>query len=261
MLQAPASWRHVDFISDLHLQASDPATFELWRSYLQRVLVDAVFILGDLFEVWVGDDVANASSTGSEPSSFEARCGQVIRDAADRLDIFFMHGNRDFLLGSQFAQSCGMTLLNDPSVLKFGGERYLLSHGDALCLDDTDYMRFRAEVRAPAWQAQFLRQSLAQRHSVARTLRDNSESRKRSGVTYADLDTVATCDWLTTTQADTLIHGHTHKPADHELPDGRRRLVLSDWDASALPVRAEVLRLSLNSDHPPLMQRLHASQA
>lgn len=261
VLQAPASWRQVDFISDLHLQVSEPATFERWRNYMQCTRADAVFILGDLFEVWVGDDVAHTPLIRPKPIGFEVGCAQVLNAAAQRLDIYFMHGNRDFLLGPKFAQTCGMTLLTDPTVLQFGGERWLLSHGDALCLDDTEYMQFRAEVRTPAWQDQFLQQSLGQRQAVARALRDNSESRKRSGVTYADLDKAATCDWLATTQANTLIHGHTHKPADHDLPEGRHRVVLSDWDASALPARAEVLRLTLDGDHPPLMQRLPASKA
>lgn len=261
VLKAPASWRHIDFISDLHLQASEIATFELWRNYLQRTHADAVFILGDLFEVWVGDDVAHPPSGLSAPPGFEISCSQALKDAAQRHDIFFMHGNRDFLLGSAFAQSAGMVLLTDPTVLEFGNERWLLSHGDALCLDDTEYMRFRAEVRTPAWQKHFLSQDLAQRQAVTRALRDNSESRKRSGVTYADLDTAATVDWLAGTQSHTLIHGHTHKPADHALPDGKRRVVLSDWDAEAQPARAEVLRLSLNEGQPVLIRRLSASQA
>lgn len=267
VLQAPSAWRHIDFISDLHLQASEPATFELWRNYMQHTSADAVFILGDLFEVWVGDDMATypppdlTDSPDSTNQSFEANCAHVLKAAAQRLDLYFMHGNRDFLLGPTFAQTCGMTLLSDPTVLQFGGERCLLSHGDALCLDDTDYMKFRAEVRTPEWQSQFLKQSLEQRQDVARTLRNSSESRKRTGVTYADLDTPATCGWLSATQSKTMIHGHTHRPADHTLPNGMRRIVLSDWDASGQPIRAEVLRLRLNNAHPPLMQRLQPSQA
>lgn len=261
VLQAPGSWRHIDFISDLHLQASEPATFELWRSYLQHTSADALFILGDLFEVWVGDDMATYPSPGSTNQSFEAHCAHILKAAAQRLDLYFMHGNRDFLLGPTFAQTCGMALLSDPTVLVFGGERCLLSHGDALCLDDTDYMTFRAVVRTPEWQRQFLKQPLEERQAVARALRHNSESRKRTGVTYADLDTPATCRWLSATQTTTMIHGHTHRPADHTLPNGLRRVVLSDWDASGQPIRAEVLRLRLNGTHPPLMQRLQPAQA
>lgn len=260
VLQAPGAWRHIDFISDLHLQVSEPATFELWCRYMQHTAADAVFILGDLFEVWVGDDMATYPSPDSTNQSFEAACAHVLKTAAQRLDLYFMPGNRDFLLGPAFTQTCGMTRLNDPTVLQFGGERYLLSHGDALCLDDTDYMKFRAEVRTSAWQTQFLKQPLKEREAVARSLRNSSESRKRTGATYADLDAPATCEWLSATETKTMIHGHTHRPAEHSLPHSMRRLVLSDWDASSQPVRAEVLRLGLNGIHPPLMQRLRPAQ-
>ncbi len=248
VLRAPAHWRRLDFISDLHLQASEPATFLAWQDFMQRTTADAVFILGDLFEVWVGDDVVDSVATNPHASpGFEARCAQVLHAASQRLSIFFMHGNRDFLLGERFAKACGMTLLNDPTVLDFAHQRWLLSHGDALCLDDTDYMQFRAQVRGSAWQQNFLSQTLAHRQEAARALRRESETLKQSGATYADLDEPATCDWLRTAQANTLIHGHTHKPADHRLPDGLRRITLSDWDAAATPPRIEILRLSAPS--------------
>jgi UDP-2,3-diacylglucosamine hydrolase len=247
VLQAPSSWRHVDFISDLHLQASEQATFLAWQDFMQHTRADAVFILGDLFEVWVGDDVIDDEGVTVQPgqaSGFEARCAQVLKAASHRLAIFFMHGNRDFLLGPAFAQTSGMTLLDDPTVLDFAGQRWLLSHGDALCLSDTDYLQFRTQVRSAQWQHEFLGKPLAERQAIARTLRTQSETRKRSGMTYADVDGAASCDWLQTAQASTLIHGHTHRPADHELATGLRRIVLSDWDASATPPRTEVLRLS-----------------
>lgn len=246
-LQAPSHWRHVDFISDLHLQASEAATFCAWQDFMQTTRADAVFILGDLFEVWVGDDAVGPD----QAPGFEARCAQVLNAASRRLTIFFMHGNRDFLLGPAFAKACGMTLLDDPTVLDFAGQRWLLSHGDALCHDDTDYMQFRAQVRSASWKRDFLSKPLAQRQEIARALRTQSEARKHSGVTYADVDVEATCDWLHTAQASTLIHGHTHKPADHDLASnqvkGLRRIVLSDWDAAATPPRAEVLRVSVAS--------------
>lgn len=263
VLQAPAHWRTIDFISDLHLQSSEAATLRSWQDFMQTTQADAVFILGDLFEVWVGDDVIHDWRNGGvmedvavgtdQASDFEARCAQVLKAASQRLDIFFMHGNRDFLLGPAFAQACGMTLLDDPTVLDFAGQRWLLSHGDALCVSDTDYMKFREQVRSLAWQRDFLGKPLAQRKAIARSLRVQSETRKRSGMTYADVDQQAACDWLHMTQASTLIHGHTHKPADHVLTSGReigtasglRRIVLSDWDATATPPRAEVLRLSV----------------
>jgi len=236
-LSAPSTWRTVDLISDLHLQPGEPQTFEAWQRYLTRTTADAVFILGDLFEVWVGDDAASAGS-------FEARCAEVLRQAAARRALFFMHGNRDFLVGDAFMASSQTRLLADPTALAFAGQRWLLSHGDALCLDDVDYQRFRADVRGAAWQQAFLAKPLAERQAIARQLRAHSEARKRSDAVYADADTPLARQWLQAAGASTLIHGHTHRPADHDLGDGLRRLVLSDWDTGATPPRAEVLRLT-----------------
>jgi len=184
-LQAAPSWRTVDFISDLHLNVEEPATFAAWQAYLQNTPADAVFILGDLFEVWVGDDAVSADFCLHPETSFENRCASALSQASSRLALFFMHGNRDFLVGPSLMALCNATLLDDPTVLTFAGQRWLLSHGDALCLNDTDYL-----------------------------------------------------------QALTLIHGHTHKPAVHDLGQGFSRVVLSDWDAQARLPRADVLRLS-----------------
>jgi UDP-2,3-diacylglucosamine hydrolase len=241
-LQAPAAWGTVDFISDLHLTADEPATFAAWQHYLATTPADAIFILGDLFEVWVGDDVVDSNSSAA--LSFEASCMQVMAAASDRLALFFMHGNRDFLVGQRLMNLCHATLLNDPTVLHFADERFLLSHGDALCLADTEYLQFRQQVRSSAWQDQFLAQPLTERQNIARGLRAQSEARKQSGQTYADVDTDAAKEWLKAAGANTLIHGHTHQPRQHELGDKQRRVVLSDWDATATPPRAEVLRLT-----------------
>jgi UDP-2,3-diacylglucosamine hydrolase len=236
-LAAPSHWRTVDFISDIHLQPAEPATFEAWRRYLGGTPADAVFILGDLFEAWPGDDAA-------EQPGFAAECAAVLRAAAQGRDVLFMHGNRDFLVGTALAASTGIRLLNDPTVLAFGAHRWLLTHGDALCLDDTEYLAFRAQVRAPAWQQAFLARPLAEREAVARALRDQSEARKRSGTSdYTDVDTDAALAWLHAAQAPVLLHGHTHRPGEHRLDDTRRRIVLSDWDAAAQPARLQVLRL------------------
>jgi UDP-2,3-diacylglucosamine hydrolase len=235
-LQAPAPWRAADVISDLHLQAADDRTFEAWRRYMRDTPADAVFILGDLFDVWVGDDAAG------EPG-FAADCAAVLQAAAGRLAVFFMHGNRDFLVGEGFLRACRTTLLPDPTVLGFAGQRWLLTHGDALCLADTEYMRFRGQVRAPSWQSDFLAKPLEQRQAIARGLREQSEARKRSVVEYPDVDGEAAAAWLDAADAPVLIHGHTHRPADHEL-DGRRRIVLSDWDAASNPPRLQALRLT-----------------
>ena len=236
LIAAPA-WRAIDFISDLHLQASEAATFNVWRQYMQHTPADAVFILGDLFEVWVGDDALQSGS-------FESQCAEVIRQTAARIPIFFIHGNRDFLVGSALMGQCNTRLLDDPSVLVFNGQRWLLSHGDALCIDDLPYMQFRAQVRSPEWQQAFLAKPLAERQAIARGLRQQSEAQKKAGTVYADVDTQVARQWLLAAKARTLIHGHTHQPAAHDLADGMRRVVLSDWDADAQPARAEVLRLS-----------------
>lgn len=237
-LQAPSHWRTVDFISDLHLQASEPATVAAWQQYLQTTQADALFILGDLFEVWVGDDAL------LEPGSFEAQGCAALQTAAQRLPVYFMHGNRDFLAGPAFLAHCGITGLSDPTVLVFDNERIVLSHGDLLCLDDVEYQRFRVQARSDAWQAQFLAQPLATRRAQARGIRQESEARKQSGALYADVDSPAAVAWLQAAGAHSLIHGHTHRPADHVLAPGLHRVVLSDWDAAALPPRAEILRLS-----------------
>ena len=235
---APPAWRTVDLISDLHLQPSEPATVEAWQGYLDTTPADAVFILGDLFEVWVGDDAAALPG-------FEARCAEVLRAASARRPLFFMHGNRDFLVGADFAARCGMTLVADPTVLLLHGERWLLSHGDALCLEDKDYLRFRAQVRTPEWQQALLARPLEERRTLARSVRAQSEDRKRSpDMVWADVDADAARDWLRQAGATSLVHGHTHRPAVHDLGDGMRRIVLSDWDAAAHPPRAQLLCLS-----------------
>jgi UDP-2,3-diacylglucosamine hydrolase len=233
---APAAWRSVEIISDLHLQPQEPATFSAWERYLKETQADAVFILGDLFEAWVGDDSA-------QRPGFAADCAQVLRAAGRQRPLFFMHGNRDFLVGTGLMQAVGATLLADPTVLAFAGRRWLLTHGDALCLGDTDYLRFRQQVRGRQWQQEFLALPLAQRQAVARQLRSESEARKQPARDYADVDGPAADAWLDAAQACALIHGHTHRPAQHVLPSGRIRIVLSDWDAAATPPRAEALRL------------------
>lgn len=237
-LVAPEGWHTVDIISDLHLQADRPATVEAWRGYLQTTPADALFILGDLFEVWVGDDAAALPG-------FEAECAALLREASARRPIYFMHGNRDFLLGQDFATRANISLLDDPTVLVFMNQRWLLSHGDALCLEDTEYLRFREQVRSPAWQQAVLAQPLEQRRALARSVRSQSEARQRDpDMVWADVDGPAASEWLAQAGAHTLIHGHTHRPAVHDLGNGLERMVLSDWDLDAHPPRAQVLCLS-----------------
>jgi UDP-2,3-diacylglucosamine hydrolase len=236
-LCAVPAWHSVECISDLHLQAAHPATFGAWARYMAATGADALFLLGDLFEAWVGDDVLAAGG-------FEARCAEVLHATAQRIPLFFMAGNRDFLVGAGLAHATGMTLLQDPTVFSFGERRWLLSHGDALCLGDTDYQAFRAQVRGAAWQQAFLAQPLPVRQAVARGLRQESEAHKASDRVYSDVDTAAALEWLEASDAQVLVHGHTHQPAEHALDARHRRIVLSDWDAEAVPPRLEALRIT-----------------
>jgi UDP-2,3-diacylglucosamine hydrolase len=258
-LIAPPHWRAIDLISDLHLQASEPETFSAWTNYLKTTRADALFILGDLFEVWVGDDVAAPLAATSD--CFEAQCSSHLHQAAQRLDIFFMHGNRDFLVGQDFLNQCGTGLLDDPTVLFFGEQRWLLSHGDALCLADAEYQQFRKMVRSAAWQTDFLSKPLPERQAIARGLRAQSEARKKLGLKFIDVDAEMATQWLRDSGANTLIHGHTHQPADHDMGQGLQRIVMSDWDVAAKPPRAQVLRLSLrdsqNGKASPTLKRYY----
>ena len=248
----------VDFISDLHLHAGAPETLLAWQLYMEHTTAQAVFILGDLFEVWVGDDVVGpVAKSSSDGDSFEDRCAQTLARCAAQREVFFMRGNRDFLVGEAFTRACGIQLLDDPAILDFAGQRWLLSHGDALCLADTEYMQFRALVRGEPWQQAFLGQPLAQRKAIARELRERSEAHKRSQAVSVDVDAQAAADWLKTADATCLIHGHTHRPADHDLGGNLRRIVLSDWDLRSDPPRAQVLRIAGRAhDRPATVQRL-----
>ena len=235
---AASDWRMVDFVADLHLQPSEPATLAAWLDYLHTCTANAIFILGDLFEVWVGDD------TMDEVASFESECVAALRQATARRPVFFMPGNRDFLTGPQFLARSGMTGLPDPCVLVWGPRRILMSHGDALCLDDVAYQQFRTLSRSAQWQQQILAQPLAVRRALGRSMRSESEQRKQSGAIYADADPAMTAQWMRQAHADWLIHGHTHQPADHPLPDGGTRIVLSDWHLDTHTHRAEILRVT-----------------
>ena len=237
-MQAEAEWRTIDFISDLHLAEDTPRTFDAFASYLRQTHADAVFILGDLFEVWVGDD--------SRHDGFEGRCTEVLCEATTHCALGFMVGNRDFLVGADMLKSCGVLALADPTVMIAFGERVMLTHGDALCLADVPYQRFRAMVRSPAWRRDFLERPLTERRRAAREVRDESERRQREHMAGrdADIDVATAVRWMHEAGAPLLIHGHTHRPGTDGLAPGFARYVLSDWDldhASARP-RAEVLR-------------------
>lgn len=248
-VQALPHWQRVDLISDVHLQASEPATAQAWEHYLSHCTADALFILGDLFEVWVGDDMLS-TPTSSLPlpgQTFAQRCAQALRQLTRSTPVYLMHGNRDFLLGPGFTQHTGCTLVNDPCTFDFGPTRYLLTHGDAWCLDDTAYQTFRAKARTTAWQEAFLAQPLHARLAMAEHMRQESKDYKADviaqGAHFADVDETTALRALEATGSQVLIHGHTHQPATHKLGQHAQRVVLSDWEADASPVRLQVLSL------------------
>ena len=239
---APAAWGCIDFISDLHLAQDTPKAFEAWRDYLLGTAADAVFILGDLFEAWVGDDARH--------EGLEAHGAAVLREASGLRRIGFMVGNRDFLLGREMLEACGIDGLPDPSVVVAFGQRVLLTHGDAWCLADVEYQRTRRVVRDPAWQAQVLARPLAERRALARSLRSESERKsdelRASGMTDGfDIDAALARQQMDAAGAAVLVHGHTHRPASESLGGDRIRHVLSDWELDrGVSPRADVLRWS-----------------
>ena len=216
------------FISDLHLSPRSPGATHLFLDFLvdRARQGGELYILGDLFEAWVGDDDIN--------DPYNATIVDALQQASmDGLQIGLLHGNRDFLLGSDFAAATGVRLLPDPYILSTPAWQFVLSHGDALCLDDADYMTFRCQVRSREWQGMFLAKPLAERQSLAAHMRAMSEQGQRARANYlTDLQPAATDDFLRTHGYATFIHGHTHQPATHDhLIDGIHveRWVLGDW--------------------------------
>lgn len=216
------------FISDLHLSPRSPGATRLFLRFLAGRALQAseLFILGDLFEAWIGDDDID--------DAYNAEIVTALRAASDAgLHISLLHGNRDFLLGPGFAAASGVRLISDPYILSTPAWQFVLSHGDALCLDDAPYMAFRAQVRDPQWQAALLAKPLAERRAIAAHMREVSESSQRGKENpYTDLQAAAIDDFLREHGYATFIHGHTHQPATHDhIVDGIHveRWVLADW--------------------------------
>jgi UDP-2,3-diacylglucosamine hydrolase len=215
------------FVSDLHLDEARPRITEEFARLLagQARSADALYILGDLFESWIGDD---------DDSSLAAEVATHVRALADAgVPVYFMHGNRDFLLGEEYARRAGMLLLPDPTVVELRGERVLLMHGDTLCTDDTEYQKFRSVVRNPDWQRTFLAKPLIERRAFAAMARgESSRQTATKQPQIMDVNQQAVLAELRTHDIRTLIHGHTHRPATHRIMlDGEvaERVVLGDW--------------------------------
>jgi len=215
------------FISDLHIDASRPVITAQFLDFLARdaARADALYILGDLFESWIGDDAP-------DPDQARAIAGLYALTQSG-VPCFVMHGNRDFLLGERFCASAGATLLPDPLVLTLHGQAVLVMHGDALCTDDRPYQRLRATVRDLGWQRRFLELSIAQRRALSVAARDGSRAHTAAaGYAITDVNEDSVAGVLRRSGAQLLLHGHTHRPAVHQIHvDGRvcTRIVLGDW--------------------------------
>lgn len=222
------------FISDLHLSPQAPGVTRLFLDFLggRARAAEQLFILGDLFEAWPGDDCID-----DPDEHFNAGLVDALRElSTSGVAVSLMRGNRDFLLGDEFAARSASRLLADPYVLSLPTWQFVLSHGDALCTDDDDYQKFRTQVRDPAWRSAFLSRPLAERKAIAAALRQQSEASKREKPqSLMDVNPGATEDFLREHGYATLIHGHTHRPARHDhIVDGIHveRWVMADWHDS-----------------------------
>lgn len=224
------------FVADLHLSAQVPQIVARFARFLAGPARAAgrLTILGDLFDYWAGDDDL------ADP--FNRRIVAALRAVVDSgVPVDCMVGNRDFLLGEDFAAAAGVGLLPDPCVREVTGVRTLLTHGDALCTGDRDYQQFRAQVRTPRWRSEFLAQPLPQRKAAIEALRARSEDEKRSKPMHLmDADPAAVAAALAAHQAAAMIHGHTHRQGCHDHA-GRQRWVLGDWQ----PARGMALRCTV----------------
>ncbi len=234
------------FIADLHLQAGMPRTLAAFFTFLQQHAskTGALYILGDLFEYWAGDDdIADPCNHSIVKAMRTLAHGGVA--------IYWLAGNRDFLLGSSFARATGATLLAEPHVLQFDDlpacAPICLAHGDAQCLDDTGYMTFRARVRNLAWQNQFLAMPLSQRKALIEGMRQGSREQQRSkSAEIMDVNSAAIEQLFELTGTRLMIHGHTHRPAIHQGSAGQVRHVLPDWDCDNEPHKGGFIALDLD---------------
>jgi UDP-2,3-diacylglucosamine hydrolase len=225
------------FISDLHLAPGEDRQLQQFAQFLDGLKplgVSALFVLGDLFDAWPGDDYLD------EP--FGQQVASLLKRVSDGgIDLYFMAGNRDFLLGEGFGEASGLRLLSDPTPVVIAGRAMLLSHGDLLCTDDVSYQRFREEVRGSAWQSRFLAQPLVERQRIVGDLRSASESAKAGkSDELMDVNQEAVMQWLRAHHEATLLHGHTHRPGRHDVSIDsrtRERWVLPDWEFLKDPPR------------------------
>lgn len=234
------------FISDLHLEPDRPDISQAFFDFLDDKAsnAQALYILGDFFNVWLGDDIHTELS--------DQVALKLLTLNAQGITIKLMHGNRDFLMGSDYAQTCGAELIEEPYLITAFDKKVLLMHGDVLCTKDTDYMAFRQMVRNPDWQKEFLARSVEERIAYASEARKQSQAMSSNKADdIMDVTPEAVTDIMQTYAVDTLIHGHTHRPNVHELANGRAtRIVLGDWDKAAWYISWDQQQLVLHHLNP-----------
>lgn len=211
------------FISDLHLSDKHPELTQAFFVFLNesKEACTHLYILGDLFEAWIGDD--------DDTPLYQEIKKALLTFTTNGPETFFIHGNRDFLIGKSFAEDTGITILPDPYSLDINGQNVVLSHGDFLCTDDTDYIAFRDQVRTEAWQSNFLQKDLTERKEIAASMRDASqEATAEKSKTITDVNTAAVESFIAEHNPNLFIHGHTHRPDIHEI-NSSKRIVLGDW--------------------------------
>ena len=214
------------FISDIHLSEDSPHLTNAFKAFLDesRESCTHLFILGDLFEIWIGDDAH---------TPYYQEIKKILKNfTSNGPKTFFIHGNRDFLIGENFANEVGISILPDPYTLNINGLNVILSHGDFLCTDDVEYINFRNKVRSEEWRKDFLSKDVGERNEIANSLRSGSKdatSKKSLDITDANIQTVNS--FIEENKPDIFIHGHTHRPKIHEHYS-TKRLVLGDWNES-----------------------------
>jgi UDP-2,3-diacylglucosamine hydrolase len=234
------------FISDLHLEEPRPEITDAFLAFLKdkAMGIEALYILGDFFEAWIGDD---------EHTPLQETVAAALSDVkASGTTIYFMHGNRDFLIGEDYCRRTGAILLDDPSVVDLYGTPYLLMHGDSLCTADVEYQKFRANMRNPQWQQMILQRPLEDRKQMARQLREISMAKNQSKEDLImDVTPEEVVREMEAQGVQNMIHGHTHRPAEHDLTangEPAKRIVLGDWHEN-------VWWLEVNPDQTPNLKK------
>ncbi len=245
------------FVSDIHLDSSRPLTFAAFLQFLQQVAphCQQLYLLGDIFEYWAGDD-------DSEAQEYAPLLAALQQLHAAKVQVFWIAGNRDFLVGAEFARLCHLQILAEPHILRSATGPILLMHGDALCTDDAAYMAFRAQVRQPAWQAMFLAKPLEERKAIIAAMRKGSKmAQQEVSESILDVNLDAVAQTMIEHHCQTMLHGHTHRPACHtwqsaEAEENYSRHVLPDWDCDLPQDQARGGWISLHENGQLLHHRV-----